>query len=79
MRDVLIRKEAAQSPRAYGDLVTNRPWRINGILTGSGGSQHLVEIGFGSLEEATAFAESELGLSGRWADPDGDGNYCIVG
>ncbi len=63
----------------YGDLVADRPWRINGIVTASDGSRHIVEIGFDSLAEATAFAESELGLTGRWADPDGDGNYCIVG
>jgi hypothetical protein len=24
-------------------------------------------------------AERELGLAGSWEDPDGDGNYCIVG
>ena len=39
----------------------------------------VVEYSFGSQEEAEAFAASALGLSGTWADPDGDGNYCIVG
>jgi len=38
-----------------------------------------VEIYFASQADAQAFAASELGLSGTWADPDGDGNYCIVG
>ena len=38
----------------------------------------VVEYSFGTQEEAQAFVERELGLTGTWADPDGDGNYCIV-
>ena len=30
-------------------------------------------------EDAEAFAARELGLAGPWDDPDGDGNYCLVG
>ncbi len=37
------------------------------------------ELHFKSREDTEAFAERELGLAGRWDDPDGDGNYCIVG
>ena len=39
----------------------------------------VIEIAFGSQEDAQAYAADELGLSGTWADPDSDGNYCIVG
>jgi hypothetical protein len=47
---------------------------VSGVSEG-----RVVEYSFGSQEEARAFAEAELGLAGEWADPDGDGNYCIVG
>ena len=39
----------------------------------------VVEYSFSTQEEAQAFAERELGLTGTWADPDGDGNYCVIG
>jgi hypothetical protein len=42
LADVLIRKQAAQSPQVYGDLVADRPWRINGIVTASDGSRHII-------------------------------------
>ncbi|MEP6977973.1 MAG: hypothetical protein ABI948_07960 [Thermoleophilia bacterium] len=76
---VLIRKAGAQTPHAYDGLAADVPWRISGVLTASDGSRRVAEIGFNSREEATTFAESEFGLTGRWDDPDGDGNYCIVG
>jgi hypothetical protein len=47
---------------------------VSGVADG-----RVVEYSFGSQEDAEAFAARELGLSGKWADPDGDGNYCIVG
>ena len=76
---ILIRRTGAQTPRAYEGLAADAPWRISGVITASDGSQRVVEIGFASLDQATAFAEAEFGLTGRWDDPDGDGNYCIVG
>jgi hypothetical protein len=79
LTSVLIRTDGAQTPHAYDGLAADAPWRISGVVRASDGSQRVVEIGFASLDEATAFAEAEWGLSGRWDDPDGDGNYCIVG
>jgi hypothetical protein len=78
MESVLIRADGAHTPHAYDGLAAEAPWRVSGISTASDGSRHVVEIGFATLEEARAYAEHELGLSGRWDDPDGDGNYCIV-
>ena len=78
MESVLIRADRAHTPHAYDGLAADAPWRVSGVWTASDGSRHVLEIGFASLEEATAFAERELGLVGRWDDPDGDGNYCIV-
>jgi hypothetical protein len=69
---VLIRKADAAWPHAYAELGTD--WKVAGVENG-----RVVEYSFGSQEDAQAFAERELGLSGTWADPDGDGNYCIVG
>jgi hypothetical protein len=71
---VLIRKEGAATPHAYDGLSADAPWRLAGVWRGA-----VVEVHFGSREEAEAFAERELGISGRWDDPDGDGNYCVVG
>ncbi|HSX21618.1 MAG TPA: hypothetical protein VLE97_02450 [Gaiellaceae bacterium] len=39
----------------------------------------VVEIAFASKEDAEAYVARELDLAGTWADPDGDGNFCIVG
>ena len=68
---MLIRRADAAWPRAYAELGTD--WKLSGVVDG-----RVIEYSFGSQEEAQAFAESELGVSGQWADPDGDGNYCIV-
>jgi hypothetical protein len=48
------------------------------VVTDTSGQQRVVEYSFASLEDATAFASAELALTGTWADPDDDGNYCIV-
>ena len=72
--DVLIRLGEAQTPHAYDGLAADAPWRISGVWNGV-----VVELHFATREEAEAFAARELGLEGRWDDPDGDGNYCIVG
>ncbi|MFL5913318.1 MAG: hypothetical protein ACJ768_22460 [Gaiellaceae bacterium] len=71
---VLIRREGAATPHAYDGLAADAPWRLSGVRDG-----RVVEVGFATLEDAEAFAEQELGLTGTWADPDADGNYCIVG
>ena len=73
-----MRREGAKTPHAYDGLAADATWRISGVIRDSTDREHVVEIGFSSLEEATAFASAELGLAGTWADPDGDGNYCIV-
>ena len=67
-----MRRADAAWPRAYADLGTD--WKVSGVEDG-----RVVEYSFGTQEEAQAFAERELGRTGTWADPDGDGNYCIVG
>ncbi len=72
--NVLIRKAGAVTPRAYDGLAADSPWRLAGVSTGV-----VVELHFASREDAEAIAARELGLAGRWDDPDGDGNYCIVG
>jgi hypothetical protein len=75
---VLIRYAGARTPDAYNGLPADSPWRISGVFQDSAGEERVLEIAFSTLEDATAFASSELGLAGTWADPDGDGNYCIV-
>ncbi len=67
----MIRHANAAWPKAYAGLGTE--WRLSGLWEG-----RPVEIFFASEDDAQAFAASEFGLSGTWADPDGDGNYCIV-
>ena len=69
---VLIRRADAAWPHAYAELGTD--WKVSGVADG-----RVVEYSFATQAEAEAFAEQELGLTGPWADPDGDGNYCIVG
>jgi hypothetical protein len=71
--DVLIRKAGAETPHAYDGLPADAPWRLAGVLDGV-----VVELHFASLEDAESYAARELGMSGTWDDPDGDGNYCIV-
>jgi hypothetical protein len=78
LESVLIREAEARTPRAYDGLAADAPWRVAGVWTASDGSRHVVEIGFGSLEAAVEFASSELAISGRWDDPDQDGNYCLI-
>jgi len=78
LEGVLIRTREARTPNAYDGLVADGPWRLSGVWTAPDGSRHVVELGFASLQEATLFAERHLGLPGRWDDPDGDGNYCVV-
>ena len=68
----LIRRADAEWPHAYEELPSG--WKVSGIEDG-----HVVERSFGTHEEAEAWAARELGLTGTWADPDGDGNYCVVG
>jgi hypothetical protein len=75
---VLIRTRGAESPHAYGGLPADADWRLSGVWRAADGSEHVVELHFASRAEAEDFAERELGLSGRWDDPDGDGNHCIV-
>jgi hypothetical protein len=75
---VLIRHVGARTPDAYDGLHADTQWRVAGVARDSSGSERVVEIAFASLEDATWFAAAELGLRGTWADPDGDGNYCIV-
>ena len=75
---VLIRRGAAKTPNMYDTLPADSEWRLAGVWRDRGGAEHVVEVHFGSRDEAEAFAAEELGLSGRWDDPDGDGNYCIV-
>lgn len=77
--NVLIRAANARAPHAYDGLPTDAPWCLADVWIAADGSRRVVELHFASLDEATVFAASELGLSGRWDDPDGDGNYCIVG
>jgi hypothetical protein len=72
LEKALIRKSGAATPHAYDGLAADAPWRISGIWNGV-----VAEFHFASRADAEAFAECELGLSGRWDDPDG--NYCIVG
>jgi hypothetical protein len=74
LEKALIRRSGAATPDAYDGLPADAPWRLAGIWDGV-----VVELHFASLEDAKAFAASELGLAGHWDDPDGDGNYCIVG
>ena len=76
---VLIRTRDARTPTAYDGLAADAAWRVSGVWSAPDGSRRVVELGFESLEEATSFAERNLGLAGRWDDPDGDGNYCVVG
>ena len=70
---VLIRSTGAKTPDAYDGLPADAPWRISGVWNGV-----VVELHFASGEDAEAFAARELGLVGRWDDPDGDGNHCLV-
>ena len=69
-----MRESGAKTPSLYEGLSADAPWRLSGVWNGT-----VVELHFGSREDAEAFAEHELGIAGRWDDPDGDGNYCIVG
>jgi hypothetical protein len=78
LEHVLIRGDGAGTPHAYDGIAADTPWRISGVVRDSGGAERVIEISFASLEEATVFASRELGLAGTWADPDGDGDYCIV-
>ncbi len=71
---VLIRSTGAKTPHAYDGLPADAPWRISGVWNGV-----VVELHFASQADAEAFAARELGLVGSWDDPDGDGNYCLVG
>ncbi len=74
LENVLIRTAVAATPHAYDGLAADAPWRLAGVWNGV-----MVELHFTTREDAQTFAERELGLAGRWDDPDGDGNYCIVG
>ena len=76
---VLIRHEGAQTPHAYDGLAADTPWTLSGVWRDGSGAERVIDIAFASEEDAHVFAAAELGLSGRWADADGDGNYCIVG
>lgn len=73
LNSVLIRGPGAKAPHVYEDLPVDGPWRLTGLWNGV-----VVELHFATRGEAEAFAERELGLHGRWDDPDGDGNYCIL-
>jgi hypothetical protein len=75
---VLIRRGGANTPHAVDGLAADAGWSLSGVVLDSSGRERVVEIGCASLDGATAFAREELSLSGTWADPDGDGNYCIV-
>ncbi len=75
---VLIRTSHAHTPYASDGLSADAEWRVAGVWRDASGGEHVVELHFASLEEAQVFASSELAISGRWDDPDGDGNYCIV-
>ena len=71
LESVLIRRADAAWPNAYAELGSD--WKVSGVADG-----RVVEYSFGTQAEAEAFAEREFGLTGTWADPDSDGNYCIV-
>ncbi len=74
LENVLIRRAGAKTPDAYDGHPADAEWRVAGVMNGV-----VAEMHFASREDAEAFAQRELGLAGRWDDPDGDGNYCIVG